>query len=154
MRILDTQTLLFVEFVDPEGVEYAILSHTWDAEGEQTLQQLCELQREYPDDSILDAPLLSKKIRDFCIYARNRGYKYAWADSCCIDKTSSAELSESINSMYAWYQKAHACYAYLSDVNSSSLDWKREFRDSRWHTRGWTLQELIAPEIVEFLFND
>ena len=154
MRVLDTRTLRFVEFDEPGGVEYAILSHTWDPGGEQTLQQLCELQREYPDDSILDAPLLSKKIRDFCIYARKRGYKYAWADSCCIDKTSSAELSESINSMYAWYQKAHACYVYLSDVNSTSLDWKREFRDSRWHTRGWTLQELIAPEIVEFLFND
>ena len=62
MRLLDTRTLRFVEFTEPEGVEYAILSHTWEPDGEQTLQQLSELQREYPDDSTLDSPLLSRKI--------------------------------------------------------------------------------------------
>ncbi|TBU44568.1 hypothetical protein BD309DRAFT_812458, partial [Dichomitus squalens] len=84
----------------------------------------------------------------------SRGYDYGWVDSCCIEKTSSAELSEAINSMFVWYSKADACYAYLSDVNSASSNWEQEFRDSRWHRRGWTLQELIAPRAVEFLFND
>lgn len=65
--------------------------------------------------------------------------------SCCIDKTSTAELSESINSMFRWYQKAKICYAYLEDVDDVS-----ELGRSRWFTRGWTLQELIAPKDVSF----
>jgi hypothetical protein len=51
--------------------------------------------------------------------------------------------------MYRWYQKAHVCYVYLSDVESGRY-WERQFRDSRWFTRGWTLQELIAPSAVKF----
>jgi hypothetical protein len=78
--------------------------------------------------------------------AAQDGLQYFWADTCCIDKTSSAELSEAINSMYHWYQEAEVCYAYLADAPSRS-----EFRDSRWFTRGWTLQELIAPSVVVFL---
>jgi len=76
-----------------------------------------------------------------------------WIDTCCIDKTSSAELSEAINSMFSWYQKSQVCYAYLSDVSSSANDHykaKSEFRRSNWFTRGWTLQELLAPKFVEF----
>jgi hypothetical protein len=80
-----------------------------------------------------------------------------WLDSCCIDKTSSAELSEAINSMYRWYQNAQVCYAYLEDVpaEDSSL-WSEDsaFRKSKWFTRGWTLQELLAPEIVVFYDHD
>jgi hypothetical protein len=81
-----------------------------------------------------------------------------WIDSCCIDKTSSAELSEAINSMFRWYQNAQVCYAYLSDVPAiEDLDHYRkdsEFRRSKWFTRGWTLQELLAPEIVVFYNHD
>lgn len=72
------------------------------------------------------------------------GYEYVWIDTCCIDKTSSAELSEAINSMFAWYQEAKVCYAYLFDVPD------RPLKASRWFTRGWTLQELIAPREVIF----
>lgn len=75
-----------------------------------------------------------------------------WIDSCCIDKSSSAELSEAINSMFKWYQRAHVCYIYLSDVrsNQNPHSWPSDFRNSQWFTRGWTLQELLAPEFVEF----
>jgi hypothetical protein len=78
--------------------------------------------------------------------------KYAWIDTCCIDKSSSAELSQAINSMYQWYSDAQVCYAYLSDVSHSTEQDSKfsEFRRSKWFTRGWTLQELLAPSEVVF----
>lgn len=85
--------------------------------------------------------------------------KYAWVDTCCIDKTSSAELTESINSMFKWYKKAVTCFAYLEDIDGSvairdgSLN-LLYFKTARWFTRGWTLQELIAPKEVIFLSQD
>ncbi|KAK2047964.1 ankyrin [Colletotrichum somersetense] len=98
------------------------------------------------------------KIQDAANLAKSHGYGYVWADTCCIDKTSSAELSESINSMYRWYQKAAVCYAYLSDVepveNEDPFSDNSSFQRSRWFTRGWTLQELIAPKTVEFYARD
>ncbi|KAI1734939.1 heterokaryon incompatibility protein-domain-containing protein [Xylaria scruposa] len=108
------------------------------------------------------------KILKTCLEARKDGLDYLWVDTNCIDKTSSAELSEAINSMYAWYRNAAVCYAYLSDVlisdsanavtgngagksainlQGSSLD---SFRRSRWFRRGWTLQELLAPRTIRF----
>jgi hypothetical protein len=89
-----------------------------------------------------------KKIEFTCKQAAKDGVEYVWVDTCCIDKSSSAELSESINSMYRWYQNSKYCYVYLSDVNKS--DFQMEFPKSRWFTRGWTLQELIAPPEVSF----
>ena len=96
---------------------------------------------------------LSPKIREACRVARENGYRYLWIDSCCIDKTSSSELSESINSMYLWYTLAHVCYAFLPDVPAKEdhVSAGSCFRKSRWFTRGWTLQELIAPVDVRFL---
>jgi hypothetical protein len=80
-------------------------------------------------------------------------------DTCCIDKSSSAELSEAINSMYYWYHESTKCYVYLPDVrkaaiNTNGLAWESDFRKSRWFTRGWTLQELIAPTLVEFFSKE
>jgi hypothetical protein len=77
-------------------------------------------------------------------------------DTCCIDKKSSAELSEAINSMFRWYKNAAVCYAYLSDVRITgdkrdSLPQILGFEQSKWFTRGWTLQELLAPKRVVFL---
>lgn len=96
--------------------------------------------------------------------AKRDGYKYIWIDTCCIDKSSSAELSESINSMFKWYEWAGVCYAYLSDVHlqvqfssdSNALPdiSSEDFRASRWFTRGWTLQQLIAPKEVHFYAHD
>jgi hypothetical protein len=74
----------------------------------------------------------------------------SWWDTCCIDKRSSAELSEAINSMYKWYWNATLCYAHLADVSADGITWRTDLLASRWFTRGWTLQELLAPEAVEF----
>jgi hypothetical protein len=123
---------------------YAILSHTW-CEGDEEVK----LQD-------LGAPGVERKagyakIKGCCRQAQQDGLAYAWVDTCCIDKTSSAELSEAINSMFRWYANAEVCYTYLVDV-PYSLDPNDlvSFRSSRWFTRGWTLQELVAPENVVF----
>ncbi|EJF59921.1 hypothetical protein DICSQDRAFT_24107, partial [Dichomitus squalens LYAD-421 SS1] len=96
------------------------------------------------------------KIREACRVAREAGYDYLWIDSCCINKTSSSELSESINSMYQWYGRSVECYAYLADVppGEDPRSPKSKFRSSRWFERGWTLQELVSPSEVKFLLND
>lgn len=147
MRLLNMRTLQLESFLT-DIPPYAILSHTWGAH-EVTLQDLNNLSRAQLDDNPGWA-----KIVDFCAAVASRfpePLEYVWVDTCCIDKTSSAELSESINSMYRWYQAAQVCYAYLEDV---SHDGKGEvgpgFEESRWFTRGWTLQELIAPHAVDF----
>ncbi|TBU24884.1 HET-domain-containing protein [Dichomitus squalens] len=136
---------------------YAILSHTWEG-SEQTFQHVraigerCRLAGTNPRDD----PELSPKIRECCILAERYGYDWAWVDSCCIDKSSSSELSEALNSMYRWYSDAEVCYAYLADVpDGCVLDAPNSpFRKSRWHTRGWTLQELIAPAFLVFLSQE
>jgi Heterokaryon incompatibility protein (HET) len=88
---------------------------------------------------------------------------YFWVDTCCIDKSNNNEPSEAINSMFRWYRNAAKCYVYLSDVprpafdtndKSNQLPWESAFWKSRWFTRGWTLQELIAPASVEFSSKD
>ncbi|KAM7213228.1 HET domain containing protein [Rhypophila decipiens] len=138
MRLIDTTTLHLHEFYSaPEP--YAILSHTWE-DDEVGLQDMS-----HPGVTSKQG---YKKIVETCRMARSAGIRYAWVDTCCIDKSSSAELSEAINSMYRWYKEAAVCYAYISDIPHRSL------QDSRWFTRGWTLQELIAPEEVEFYDSD
>jgi hypothetical protein len=97
------------------------------------------------------------KVQKCCEKARHDGYQYMWIDTCCIDKRSSAELSEAINTVYRWYQDARLCYAYLADVPSDypfSLMDNDLFSKSRWFTRGWTFQELIAPRHILFLAQD
>ena len=97
---------------------------------------------------------LSTKIHDFLLQAEEHGFDWAWADTCCIDKTSSAELTEAINSMFDYYSLSEICYAYLSDVPPGHDANSWEFENSLWHTRGWTLQELISPKNVVFMAND
>ncbi|EIW61091.1 uncharacterized protein TRAVEDRAFT_86691, partial [Trametes versicolor FP-101664 SS1] len=94
------------------------------------------------------------KIKAICKVARDAGYKLVWIDSACIDKSSSAELAEAINSMFELYRLADVCYVYLVDVPDSKEDPEHHtsmFQHSRWHGRGWTLQELLAPKEVVFL---
>jgi hypothetical protein len=94
--------------------------------------------------------------------ARRDGLQYFWIDTCCIDKSSSAELQEAINSMFRWYRNATKCYVYLTDASTAGFDandksfepWDQAFRKSRWFTRGWMLQELIAPASVEFFSKE
>ncbi|KAI0672188.1 hypothetical protein C8Q78DRAFT_732938 [Trametes maxima] len=218
MRLLDTESGQFRTVSSHFEVPYAILSHTWDPEGEQSFQDVCEIQAsvwkggttdtllfwlcyvlqstmiENSDTAkptgrptftamvqhflllrflalvrrILSAPAfkdirakksilsdrrLAAKIRRSCAIAREAGYRYVWIDSCCIDKTSSSELSEAINSMFVWYRHSSLCFAFMADVrDGEDPDAENsEFRRSRWFTRGWTLQELLAPLVVLFL---
>ncbi|OAL54749.1 HET-domain-containing protein [Pyrenochaeta sp. DS3sAY3a] len=146
MRLINTTSLQVEEFLSNDAVDYVILSHTWEEE-EVTLQD------------IQSGAAISKKgyakITSCCQKAARDGFTYCWIDTCCIDKTSSAELSEAINSMYQWYQQARICYAYLADFHGTSRDVQLNhpsFAEAKWFTRGWTLQELIAPSVVEF-FN-
>jgi len=149
MRLINSTTLKLHEIVDNQTPPYAILSHTWGEE-EVSFQ---DLQANVPGVTENKG---FEKIRQCCRIAAGDGFEYTWIDTCCIDKTSSAELSEAINSMFRWYQRAEVCYAFLADVTSDE-DPQMEgsaFRRSRWFTRGWTLQELIAPAQVIFLGSD
>ncbi|PIL27626.1 hypothetical protein GSI_10778 [Ganoderma sinense ZZ0214-1] len=106
--------------------------------------------------SILADRRVSEKIRRACAIACTQGYRYIWIDSSCINKTSSSELSEAINSMFVWYRDSAVCYAFLADVPRDE-DLRApgsRFRYSRWFKRGWTLQELIAPRDVVFLSRE
>ena len=147
MRLINTHTRAFEEFYGSKVPKYAILSHTWGQE-EVTFQDWTDLA------SVVQKSGFTKVI-EACEQAKNDGYSYMWIDTNCIDKSSSAELTEAINSMFAWYSKADVCYAYLSDVPTfKPLSYSKEFRQSRWFKRGWTLQELLAPDCVVFYAAD
>ncbi|KAF5344913.1 hypothetical protein D9758_011561 [Tetrapyrgos nigripes] len=147
MRLLNTQTLKLQEFY-ADIPRYAILSHTWEKE-EVTFQDIQNLET-----ASLKAGYA--KIQNACARARNYDFEWIWIDSCCINKESSAELSEAINSMYQYYEDAAVCYVYLCDVSSEfhPRNPKSTFKDSRWFKRGWTLQELVAPQNAVFLDKD
>jgi hypothetical protein len=134
---------------------YAILSHTWKEGQEVTYQEL--LSGAGKGKTGYD------KIKFCGQRATEDGLRYFWVDTCCIDKSNSVELATAINSMFRWYRNAEKCYVYLPDVSAPGYDgdfqlsqsiWEAAFQDSRWFTRGWTLQELIAPAIVEFFSQE
>ena len=157
MRLLHTKTAAFCEVTNPSKVRYAILSHIWSRAGEMSYQDVELLRREFDEMSSTSfLSTLPEKIQHACRLARTDGFSYIWIDTCCIDKTSSAELSEAINSMYTWYRHASVCYAFLADVphDEDPRQTPSNCRVSRWFERGWTLQELIAPRTVAFLSSD
>ena len=142
------------EFFESDIPQYAILSHRWGAE-EVTFRDLI--------DGTSKSKAGYSKIRFCGEQARRDKLHYFWVDTCCIDKSNNNELSEAINSMFRWYLNAVKCYVFLSDVSRPDSDaddklhqlpWESEFRKSRWFTRGWTLQELVAPTLVEFFSKD
>lgn len=140
MRLLDVDTLKLHAFYGDAIPKYAILSHRWLSDLEEvTFQQ-------FQDPRTCHHQQGFKKIAMLCNQAKADSYKYAWIDSCCIDKTNSSELSEAINSMFAWYGQAKACYVYLSDVKMTSRD---DFLHSKWWTRAWfvTLNQVLLPMI-------
>ncbi|KAI0114616.1 HET-domain-containing protein [Hypoxylon sp. NC0597] len=144
MRLINCSTLQMKEFFEDELPRYAILSHTW---GEEEVSYL-----DFRNESLREGKRGFKKIKEFCARAAESQYEWAWIDTCCIDKTSSSDLSEAINSMFRWYHMSDSCFAYLSDVDGPSVveDESSDFRTSRWFRRGWTLQELLAPRRVLF----
>ncbi|KAH8595108.1 heterokaryon incompatibility protein-domain-containing protein [Bisporella sp. PMI_857] len=133
--------------------KYAILSHRWGAE-EVTFKDLT--------DGTSKGKAGYGKIQFCGEQARRDGLQYFWVDTCCIDKSNAVELQEAINSMFRWYQDATKCYVYLPDVSrprtdsadGSNEDWEPTFRKSVWFSRGWTLQELIAPASVDFFSEE
>ena len=150
-----------LEFGDDEATEYAILSHRWMAQevDYDEMVGLAKMDREERDEIRQHDGY--RKMLQSCEQAQKDGYKWLWADTCCIDKRSSAELSEAINSMYRWYENAKICYAYLQDVPDPcfpTVSDDEKYPDFRgwpeWFSRGWTLQELIAPSEVEFFNKD
>ncbi|KAF6809541.1 HET domain protein [Colletotrichum sojae] len=140
MRLLNATTLRIETVFPGKEPPYAILSHRWT------------------DDEVLLGDIQSGKARSkasfaklkgCCDVALGQGLSHVWIDTCCIDQTSSAELSEAINSMFRWYRGAQVCYAYLFDACV-----ERDYLQSQWFDRGWTLQELIAPKEVQFYARD
>ncbi|EGR45412.1 uncharacterized protein TRIREDRAFT_41660, partial [Trichoderma reesei QM6a] len=137
--------------------QYAILSHTWGPDDEEVVFKDVE------NGTGMNKAGYSK-IRFCADQASRDGLKHFWVDSCCIDKSDSVELSEAINSMFRWYSNAARCYVYLSDVSIANpeeaselkllYEWGNNFENSRWFTRGWTLQELLAPKTVEFFTKE
>lgn len=140
MWLLNVHTYQLEDFEGSHVPTYAILSHRWE------------------EDEVLFADVIKrrhearkgwKKIKSCCEQARNNNLHYIWADTCCIDKKSSAELSEAINSMFRWYREATVCYAHLCDISRPMA-----LTESVWFTRGWTLQELLAPYHLMFFDKD
>ncbi|KAK1829920.1 heterokaryon incompatibility protein-domain-containing protein [Podospora conica] len=146
MRLLNSATEKLVSF-DSEGSVpvYAILSHRW-GDDEATFYEVDS------QDPAVKKKKGYKKISYACKEAHQQGIEWVWVDTCCIDKRSSAELSEAINSMFTWYRNAAVCYAFISDIvtSNSNVPQLDQFKKSRWFTRGWTLQELLAPTTVLF----
>jgi hypothetical protein len=144
-RLSNGYIALTGNFRDDAIPQYAILSHTWGNEEEEvTFDDM--VRGKGRDKAGFD------KIKFCAEQAARDGLKYFWVDSCCINKSIKAELQDAISSMFRWYQRSTKCYVYLSDV--SHLIWEQAFRESRWFTRGWTLQELIAPVSVEFFSKE
>ena len=144
------------EFRDDEIPPYAILSHTWLA-----------VQEEPTYEDLINGTSKGKpgyKKIQFCgERARRDGLQYFWVDTCCINKANYAELRYAINSMFRWYRNATRCYVYLSDVSSPPSytnvefipqSWDSDFWKSKWFSRCWTLQELLAPRSVEFFCRE
>ncbi|KAJ9663231.1 hypothetical protein H2198_000992 [Neophaeococcomyces mojaviensis] len=150
MRLIDTQRLVrlgppyLFEFAEADVPKYVILSHRWSAE-EVTFQELVSYNPFH--ESTISKKFGFQKIFTTASVAIEYGYDWIWCDTCCIDKTSSAELTEAINSMYRWYKNSDLCFAYLADVQALE---HHSFTRSVWFTRCWTLQELIAPMKVFF----
>ncbi len=144
MRLINVLSLELEEVFDDNKTKYAILSHRWEDEEVSF--------RDMQDLAVASTMKGFVKIQSSCKQARNDGYKYVWVDTCCINKESSAELSEAINSMFRWYQASAICYTFLSDVHANVIDKdvEQQIKSSKWFSRGWTLQEFIAPQIVVF----
>ncbi|KAJ9133383.1 HET-domain-containing protein [Pleurostoma richardsiae] len=156
MRLLNSSTLKLREFAGSDIPPYAILSHTWDHDGGEVTF------RDMQDPEQCSSAAGFSKIASCCARAQQDGLSWVWIDAVCIDRSSAADLCEAANAMYRWYASAEVCYAYLADVSPPAagaglLAGTRgggRFRRARWFTRGWTLQELLAPREIEFYAQD
>lgn len=149
MYLLNVETIELEIAIDNwNPPHYGILSHTWGPE-EVTFADMDDASR-----ASVKRKKGFAKIDFVCARAREAGLLFVWVDTCCIDKNSSAELSESINSMYRYYEEAYVCWVWLQDWSVGEGMRVSTFRKCRWFGRGWTLQELLAPRSVEFFDRD
>lgn len=152
MRLLNTVSLELRFFMPEHAPDYVILSHRWTAE-EVIFDDFAVGSLASPNHHAR-CKIGFEKVLGACRKAVADKYDWIWIDSCCIDKSSSAVLQESINSMWQYYANANICYVYMPDVPSQAAGWTSLFTESEWFDRGWTLQELIAPRLVEFYSRD
>ncbi|KAF2167629.1 hypothetical protein M409DRAFT_66106 [Zasmidium cellare ATCC 36951] len=143
MRLLNVHDLTLRQFNAANLPKYAITSHRWYEDQEASMRDL--------PNGLDMSKSGHRKVKGFAEYVRKNveGIEWIWIDTCCINQDNSHELSEAINSMFKWYLHAQVCLAYLADVPSTSDN--NTFERSAWFTRGWTLQELLAPKVVVFL---
>ncbi|KAF5590989.1 beta transducin [Fusarium pseudocircinatum] len=172
MRLLQTKSHELFEASDipVPFPSYAILSHTWISSKDEITYQDMKTRTGDIKNNVYKQMGWSK-LKNYCDRASEDGWEWAWMDTCCIDKTNPADTQEAINAMFRWYQRAGVCYAYLDDVdfakasqmpfpgdtdiarivNSSRVALRDEFIGAKWFTRGWTLQELLAPHYLMFV---
>ena len=159
---VDRGTKVLEFYADERKTEYAILSHRWQEGREVGYEEMVRLaETDQKEREEIRERAGYQKILQSCKQAKKDGYRWLWIDTCCIDKRSSAELSEAINSMYRWYENSTVCYAYLHDVDGSSFPTEPDTTRyptsngwPEWFSRGWTLQEMIAPSDVWFFNKD
>ncbi|RAK97271.1 uncharacterized protein BO80DRAFT_193577 [Aspergillus ibericus CBS 121593] len=163
MRLLNSATFRLRDFPNHGEIpEYAIFSHTWLQVSEGTELVFEDLP------SSLEISVREQQVEGYkymfpkayqgfrkawlcCQQALRDGIPWVWIDTCCIDKRSTVELSEAINSMFRWYKNARRCYVYLADLDVTAEGVTVEqLKSCRWFERGWTLQELLAPSEVLF----
>jgi Heterokaryon incompatibility protein (HET)/WD domain, G-beta repeat len=153
LKLEENGTFTLTKDITYPTTPYAILSHTWGEDDD-------EVNFEDLTHGSGKTKAGYKKLYFCGRQAARDGLQYFWVDTCCINKSSDRELSEAINSMFRWYRKAAKCYVYLADVSTNDKSdlslqpWEAAFRNSRWFTRGWTLQELLAPPSVEFFCSN
>jgi hypothetical protein len=156
LQIEEDSSLSLIERVGGDIPPYVILSHTWGDDGDEVTFK--DMKKSRGKDKVG-----YQKIEFCMLQTLYKDLRHFWVDTCCIDKSSSAELSEAINSMYRWYHESKLCVVYLSDVvyseqpkrgRASEPSWADEFRRARWFSRGWTLQELLAPTDIAFFSSD
>ncbi|KIM51271.1 hypothetical protein SCLCIDRAFT_64794, partial [Scleroderma citrinum Foug A] len=150
MRLINVHAFIHDQLREKK---YAILSHCWSYPNSQEIQfeemqKITDMKKDDLDESGVRKRIGYEKILRTCLQAREDKLEMVWVDTCCINKASSAELSEAINSMFRWYSGSEQCYAYLHDVSGGfpTACWPK------WFSRSWTLQELVAPRVVVF-FN-
>ncbi|KAI8634315.1 heterokaryon incompatibility protein-domain-containing protein [Xylariaceae sp. FL1651] len=149
MRLINVRDYMFHEYPNTTPPPYAILSHTWQ-DKEASYQDMVSAQKITNRIARCDRISRFWKIRRTCSLVGTKHHlEYVWIDSCCINKQDSVENSTAINSMFDWYKGAKVCIVFLQDVSLAGY-WEQEFRDCRWPTRGWTLQELLAPRDLIF----
>jgi tetratricopeptide (TPR) repeat protein len=156
MRLLHFDALgrlVLTDFRGKTTPPYAILSHRW-SDSEILIEDISSGTYKEKEEGY-------RKLQFCAERAAQDELQYFWIDTCCIDRWNNNERSKAINSMFQWYKAAARCYVYLSDVSVSTAtepvqrsDWEASFRASAWFTRGWTLQELIAPVLVEFFSRE